>query len=75
MIPRHDEEFPMRIPEMETEDVHQRANFGNDLSARHVPESSNTEQVLDTQHPSEVERVSDTEEVSSQNHSDSLQIT
>ena len=54
MILRHDEEFPMRILEMETEDVHQRANSGNNLSDRHVPESSHTEQVSDIHRPSEV---------------------
>ena len=47
MTLKHDEEFPMRIPEMETEDIHQRAVSGNDLSERHVPESSHTEQVSD----------------------------
>ena len=62
---RHDEEFPMRIPKMETEDIHQRDVSGNDLSERHVQESSHTEQVSDIYRTPNVQNVSDTEEVSS----------
>ena len=40
MTLRHDEEFPMRIPEMETENIHHRDVSGNDLSESHIPDTS-----------------------------------
>ena len=71
MTLRHDEEFPMRIPEMETEGIHRRDVSGNDLSERHVPDTSHNEQVSDIYRTPDVQNISDTEEVSSHNHSDS----